>query len=447
MLRQSGPSKAVTLPSIYIRLSEILVSKGKSARTNKEWAKGVVRLTFQGLELLPPKSDDAIPPVPENQPSGDLVQRRPTPQERAVLISEARMIVPPPGQPNVLVNINEKVDKDIAFDPETGSFAFRLRSRVGESVIPDLIERLVRVERLVEFIQVFQKHEKALKCESVSLGKIVFTYGNIAAGNRSDAMDLDTTTSHPYKATVDFNAMETSMTLVLERHNPHLRILDYLVMVLNGSGGLNDVASLLPLTLPVLRGLDAIETAWTPAPDTEKGEVFVNVRAVDWYMIRYDLKQTASTPDSPPTMRKIMFEVRLRHRRGEPWWYVRRSDTINRTSKDVDEIDEALKSVWKSKGTGWEGMRVSGVAQVHGVEELLEKVDEVIRCLPILNAEAPNAPAPTLAAVPAAALSKQVRPQAPQQQQRHQPTPNQSQGQSQSQGRSNPLKREVVEID
>ena len=439
MLRRSRPSKAVTLPSIYIRLSEILGSKDKSARKKTQWAKGIVRLTFQGLELLPQKSEDPIIPIPESQASGDPAQRHP-PQERAVMISEARMMVPDPGQPNVFVNINEKVDKDIAFDPETGSFAFRLRSRVGESVIPDLVERLVRVERLVEFIQVFQKHEKTLKCGSVSLGKIVFTYGDSAASNESDSMDLDTT-SHPYKATVDFSTMESSMTLVLEQHNPHLRISDYLSMVLNGPGGLNDVASLLPLTLPVLRAFDAIENAWMPAPNTDKGDVFVNVRSADWYMVRYNLKQTSSSPDAPPHMRKVMFEVRLRHRRGDPWWYIKRSDTVNRDSKVVDEIDEALKSVWNAEGPGWRGMRVSGVAQMRGVEGLLGKVDEVIRNLPVLSAEAP-APAPA-----AAMLSSKARPQAPLQQQRQQPTPNQSQGQSQSQGRNNPLKREVVEID
>lgn len=444
MLRQSRPSKAVTLPSIYVRLSELLVSKGKSARTGNAWAKDVVRLTFQGLELVLPKSGDVIASTPGSQVFGDPVPQRPHPQENAVMISEARMIVPGPDKPNVLVNINEKVDNDIAFDPESGSFAFRLRSRVGESIIPDLVERLVRVERLVDFIQVLQKHEKALKCESVSLGKIVFTYGNASPSNGSDAMDLDIT-SHPYKVIVDFSAMENSMTLVLERYNPHLRIADLLAKVLNGRQGLDGVASLLPLTLPVLRGLDAIENAWTPPPDTDKGEVFVNVRAVDWYMVRYNLKQPSPNSGDPPKMRKIMFEVRLRHRRGDPWWYIKRSDMASR-NKETDDIDEALKPVWTSEGPGWRGMRVSGVAQVSGVEELLGKLDEVIRNLPVSDAEAP-APAPAPAAVSAAAPIKQpARPQAPQQQ-RQQPTPNQSQGQSQSQGRNNLLKREVVEID
>jgi mediator of RNA polymerase II transcription subunit 14 len=236
--------------------------------------------------------------------------------------------------------------------------------------------------------------------------------------------------------------MENSMTLVLEPGNPHLRITDYLAKVLNGPEGLDGVATLLPLTLPVLRGFDALENAWTPTSDADKGTVHMNVRAVDWYMIRYDVKQPSPNPDAPLKMRRILFEVRLRHRRGDPWWYIKRSDNVTRNNKESDDIDEALKPVWNSKGTGWQGMRVSGVAQINGVEELLSKLDEVVRNLPVPNAEVL---APPPAAVPATAPpSKQVRPQAPQQQ-RQQPTPNQSQ--SQSQGRNNPLKREVVEID
>ena len=363
------------------------------------------------------------------------------------MITEARMNVSEPNGPNVLININEKVDKDIAFDPESGSFAFRLRSQIGESVIPDLVERLVRVERLVEFIQVLQKHERALKCESASLGKIVFTYGNISVSHGLDAMELD---AHPYKATVDFSVMENNMTLVLERGNPHLRISDFLAKVLNGSEGLDGVASVLPLTLPVLRGLDGIENAWTPAPDTDKGEVFVNVRAVDWYMIRYNLKQPVPAPESPPRIRKIMLEVKLKHRRGDPWWYVKRSvkqsDIASRSNKETDDIDVALKSVWTSEGPGWRGMLVSAVAQINGVEELLGKLDEVIRNLPVPDDAAPAA-AP--AAVPTAVPPKQhARAQAPKQQQRQQqPTPNQGRIQGQSQGRNKPFKQEIVEID
>jgi mediator of RNA polymerase II transcription subunit 14 len=437
MLRQGRPSKAVTLPSIYIPLNELLPRKGKSTQTDDKLIQGVVRLTFQGLEVLPQKSSAALS-SPKDQAFSDMTPRPPTLQETAIMITEARMKVP---KPSALVNINERVDRDIAFDAESGSFAFRLRSRVGESVIPDLIERLVRVERLVEFIQVLQKHKKSLKCETVSLRKIIFTYGKVSPSNGSDPMDLDTA-SHLYKATVDFSAMENTMALILERDNPHLRIADHLTKVLNGKEGLNGVATLLPLTLPVLRGIDAIENAWTPAQYYENGEVFVNVRAADWYIIRYNLKQPSPNATSPPGIRKIMFEIRLRHRRGDPWWYIRRSDVSSR-SKETDDVDEALKPLWASTGTGWRGMSISGVAQASGVEELLEKIDEIIRNLPVGEGEAPAA-----APVPTAAPPKQGRPQASQQQQQQrqqQPTPNQSQ--SQSQGKSNPIKQEIVEID
>jgi mediator of RNA polymerase II transcription subunit 14 len=436
MLRKGKPSKAVTLPSIYIRLEELIPSKGRSARTGQKWARDVVRLSFQGLELLPQKPSNAVTPAsPRNQAPSEVAPQRPIFQESAVMITEARMIIP---KPNALVNINERVDRDIAFDAESGSFAFRLRSRVGESVIPELVERLIRVERLVEFIQVLQKHESALKCQTVSLGKIIFTYGNISPNSGSDAMDLDST-SHLYKATVDFSTVENTMALILERENPHLRIADHLGKVLNGTEGLDGVATLLPLTLPVLHGLDAIEAAWTPSQYTEKGEVFMNVRAVDWYIIRYNLKQTSPTPNLSPRVRKIMFEVRLRQRRGDPWWYIRRTD--NSRNKETDDIDEAIKPLWSAKGAGWQGMRVSGVAQAGGVEELLEKIDEIVRNLPVGEFEASVA---IPAVVPASAPPKQTRPQGPQQQQRQQqPTPNQSQ----NQGRNNPMKREIVEID
>jgi mediator of RNA polymerase II transcription subunit 14 len=91
-------------------------------------------------------------------------------------------------------------------------------------------------------------------------------------------------------------------------------------------------------------------------------------------------------------------------------------------------------------------MRVSAVAQINGVEELLGKLDEVIRNLPVPDDDAPAA-AP--AAVPTAAPPKQhARLQAPKQQQRQQqPTPNQGRIQGQSQGRNKTFKQEIVEID
>jgi len=135
----------------------------------------------------------------------------------------------------------------------------------------------------------------------------------------------------------------------------------------------------------------------------------------------------------------------MRQRRGAPWWHIRRPD--NARSKETDDLDEALKPLWADKGRGWLGMRTGAVAEAHGAEELIGKVDDIVRKL--VTSEVAVA-APPIAQTPAPApapVQNQARAPAPaqQQQRQQQPTPNQSQ--NQSQGRNATVKREVVEID
>ncbi|PVH89469.1 MED14-domain-containing protein [Cadophora sp. DSE1049] len=439
MLGKGRLSKALTLPSVYARFSDLVPSKNRLPRTGKPWAKDIIRITFQGVEMFSSDFNDAgdldspvqsqmmQTPMTGSQPPSIVPKRPYSAGERSVLITEAQMLVP---LPQALLNINEQVDKDIVFNAQTGSFAIRLHSRVGESVVPVLIERMVRVERLVEFVQVLHKHEKTLVCEMVSLGKIVFTYRHNSSATGADAMDVDLA-SNMYRATVDFSSTDNVMALVLERGNPHLRIADTLAKILNGPEGLDGIATFLPLTLPVLRALDIIETAWCSDELSAKGEAFVNVRAADSYLISAVLMP-----------RKVAFEVRLRQRKGVPWWYVQRTDNASR-GKGEDSLDEALKPLWNASGLRWQGMRVSAVAQGSGTETLLVKVDEVVRNF-AMSGKGLDVIAPAQVSVPGP--QKQAPPRQQQQQQRQQqPTPNQSQ--NQSQGRNNAPKREVVEID
>src|SRR6185437_5988816 len=83
--------------------------------------------------------------------------------------------------------------------------------------ISSLVERISSIGRLVNFVQVLQRHQSTLVCESISLGKMVFKYGH--------------STAHPlpeYRATVDFSIGDHKILLLLEKGNPHLRIIDYL---------------------------------------------------------------------------------------------------------------------------------------------------------------------------------------------------------------------------
>lgn len=487
MLRQINPSRAITIPSIYMLVEDILPS---SKKVGREWAKNAMRLTFQGIEVVPqiqaaaendlnglstPSTQPQVPQTsgPGSQQISPQGRRKPTQrEENAFMVIEARMLLP---KAKSIESINPRVDPDIAFDSRTGSFAFRLRCLVGEAVIDKLVEVAVRVERLVDFAQVLGKHErsKSLKCGTVSLGRITFTYGNTPPSVDVNSMDVDLETGF-YKATIDFSSAESTMALILERGNPHIRILDYLNKVLNSTEGLNGVATLLTQTLPVNRGLDSIEKNW-PLPNNPESEMFVNVRATDCYIIQYIIRQLP-VKDSKiePTRLTYRFRVGLRVRRGEPWWWVQRADKDSRT-KETDALDDALKPLWTSSGPGWLGMRISGVATKDGIQELLEKLDEAMRAFAmseetviVLAATASRIqPAPQ---VPAAAPAQPVAPvlqpprqhtqsnshrqqqqmlqqqqQRQQQQQQQLHTPNQSQ--SQSQGRSQQVKREVVEID
>lgn len=421
------PSKGITLPSIYARLSEMLPSQNVSPRTRKPWAKDIVRITFQGLEV---KSQS-----PQLAQQGTSSPQQILPAEDSTLVvTEARMVVP---LSTSMTGLNELVDRDIAWHAPSGSIAFKIKSRVGESIIQPLIERAVRVERLVDYVQVLQTHHKTLECESISLGKISFSYA-------TQPLEADLSSSaQKYLAEIDFG-MANDIKLDLKTEgDPLVRIVDFFTMILNDSAhGFNAVARFMPLTLPLLRGLDAMETSWVDLSEDEERCCYILARAVDWYFIRFDFTQpSVAGSGSPPPLRKVTFEVKLKPRKGDPYWYIQRTD--NQDAAAPDDLDLALKSVWNTTSGEWLGMRLSAIASPLAVESLLAKLNSVVRDVassPVsVPAAAPSAvapnPIPVIAKVPS-------RPQSTNQQRQQ---GNQRQLSNQNQGRMNPNK--VIEID
>jgi len=398
---QNGPPKAnpsiMKLPAVFVKLSDILPSKNKAPRTGKAWAKDMLKLSFQGLENSSKMSSSVKrqsggPPEPPpvsgvatSRVDSEL-KRSEEADEKAVVIAEACLIKP---MPSSLDLVKQRVDKDIAFHPKSGGFAFRLHAKVGEPAILPLVERLQRVEQLVDFVEVVKKHEKTLHCESVSLGQVIFSYGSASSSASSahpDAMAIDSQISR-HRATIDFSGANAPMTMNLEPGNPQIRILDHLTKTLNSPLGLNGVATLLPLTLPLMAAFEAIEDAWTPLAD--RGDAIIFNRAVDWHILRYNL-----TPDSQEQQaRKVMFQIRLQHRRGQPWWCVRREKEPSRGEQKstnlADDIDTALKAVWEDnpEGEEWRGMQSSGIARIEGVEELVRRVDDVVRSIAVITSK------------------------------------------------------------
>ncbi|ELR10336.1 mediator complex subunit [Pseudogymnoascus destructans] len=366
-------------PALYVMLSTLLPSKNRSPRTGKPWAKDVLKVSFQGIETLeqkeaatsPAGGSSQSPSNPPTAPSGPVGPRQSDTEEGAIMIAEGHMETAIPAG----LLVKQHVDKDIAFHPSTSAFAFRLQARVGEPSIAPLIERLQRVERLVDFVQVINAHPYSLHCESVSLSRLIFSYGCV----QSPSPNQPHTESPRYQAIIDFSSQTSKLELQLEAGNPHIRILDHLTKILNSPLGLHGLATILPLTLPVLRALDAAEDSWEDLPSSE---LQILCRAADWYAVRYILTPPSDGDNkSPAPPKRIIFEIRL-HRRGNvPWWCMRRDQKHNATT--VDPLDLALKEkVWTRSEKGvWMGMQCAAIAQTGGAEAMVLRVDSAMRDL------------------------------------------------------------------
>ncbi|KFY13905.1 hypothetical protein V492_02979 [Pseudogymnoascus sp. VKM F-4246] len=362
-------------PALYVRLSTLLPSKNKSPRTGKPWAKDVLKVSFQGIETLEKKNAgtspaDASDQTPSNPPSGLAGLRQQDTEEGAIMIAEGHMETAIPAG----LLVKQHVDKDIAFHPSTSAFAFRLQARVGEPSIAALIERLQRVERLVDFVQVINAHPDSLHCESVSLSRLIFSYGCVQVPGPNQPH----TESPRYQAIIDFSSQTSQLELQLEAGNPHIRILDHLNKILNSPLGLHGLAIILPITLPVLRALDAAEDSWEDIPSSE---LQILCRAADWYAVRYILTPPSDGGNNalPAAPKRVVFEIRL-HRRGNvPWWCMRRDQKHNAAT--VDPLDLALKEkVWTGGEKGvWMGMQCAAIARTSGAEGMVLRVDSAMR--------------------------------------------------------------------
>lgn len=398
---QPGP---INLPSIYLRMSSIVSIK--SPRSTKPWAHDFVKFSFQGLHYLEQS---------EATSDASSISR-----EQAIIIAEARIVTP---LPMAFAKLSRKVDRDIAYNDKTGCFAFRLLCDVGDSIVSLLVERLKSVHRLMELVEVLRRHEATLDCESISLGQICFSY----------RMDGATQSNDSYRAVIDLSRPSTPMRLELLAGNPHIRVLDSLSRILNSSEGLDGVAILLPITLPVLRAFESIETRWSEEAMLDKGEVLVSVRAIDNYVLRYKIRRSPSDSDAV----QVGFQLRLMEKKGKAFWYMRRQ--VN-ASRPADELDDRLsQSVWAAHDKDWNPVTHGAIAIGNGAEQALDAIDQVMRSV---------AEDPTITIEPGRKAMHSSA-DALQSQQRSMPAPNVQSQQQPPQPQPRGMKREleVVEID
>lgn len=339
----SSSSRPFTLPTIYARLSEMLQHRpGQRPSFLSLWANEVISIDFKGLG----------PPEEVATARVDALQRR---EMRTTGISEARVRVSNRAK---FQFIKGHLDHDVFYNHRIGEFRFRLRVQMGTPSISVLVARLRALERVLDFVDAIRRAGKDVVPESVTLREVVFTYGG-------------TQEQRPWKVRLDVGK-EQRVNVILEKGNPHLRIIDYLRAIAN-STKFEELPLWLNFTLPLCRSLERLEDAWERVVTLGHGTCFVFHNAPGWVGIRFSLVPTHAR-------RVLQLVIRARRRRGQYMWFVSRSENDPNARNENDEFNKVLKQrVWSASGDGFKGLSTGAQALPdRGIENLLALISDSI---------------------------------------------------------------------
>ncbi|KAL8940601.1 MAG: hypothetical protein Q9211_002196 [Gyalolechia sp. 1 TL-2023] len=227
----------------------------------------------------------------------------------------------------------------VKFHPKSGAFAFCLRSPVGQSTIPAVLDRLARVQRLIDYTTTLQAFK--LKGQNLGLDHLEFTYAP---------------ESQNCRVKISFTS-DMLPQFALNHGNPHLRIQDQLTTLFRRTNGLDQVIHFLQLSLPLMCAFVAIEAAHTN--DT----VTILPRSADWYQVRYQ---------DPPGR----FDLRLRRRREKLMWFVRHLG-LEKGEEQDRRVRDQLDSIIRGRGESWAGVNPGIAATLNGIEALLKRIDDI----------------------------------------------------------------------
>lgn len=406
-------SSRMQLPAINVRLSEILPSHSGDSKAKKPWALDFVRISFKGVDTTPTK-----------------------PGRRLRIIAEAQLNVTDKSK---FALLKGRVDRDVLFNRISGAFSLTLREETGRSVMKTLGNKLQQIDRLVDLLDAIRQQHHLVNCESVNLGKVVFTYGDPVEAQNSSGPPRPVLAPGSHSANSQSKRWKVTLALddgkgtnvTLEEGCPHLRVLDFLTKIVNNSASFMSLPYFLAITLPLHRALDKVSTAWTSESLRGRGAVVVIPNAIDAMIVRFDILPPVRPYGAPqevpaPPPRFVRLEMKLMTRNSVPWWYIRRSAADNASADD--EFNRVLKKIWdgkSDKGTGtWRGVATGALADPHsGIEPCMTAIEEALKTLV-------GTPPPR--AVPAAPMT--VGATGPGQQGQAQPAwprqPNQKQGQA-----------------
>jgi mediator of RNA polymerase II transcription subunit 14 len=354
-------SSRTRMPALFVRFASILPSQGGDRETRRprdSWAGEYIQILFRGVR------------------NHALASSR-----QFTVSADVRVLVRDKSKFSLLKG---HVDHDVYYHARSGTFRLHLQTEIGKSFIDVLATRLKALDRLVEFVAAIHRRSDTVKCESVTLRKVVFTYG---PPNAEQPL-VDGQTSTPWRVVLDL-AKSEKVSVTLEKGNPHIRVRDMLDKLVNSPVGFEQLPFWLQTSLSLHRGLDAMEDSWVNIASDNHGELHIVPRSIDWFNIYFELSTQANKP-----ARHLCLSVRCRQRRGQLWWSLERAQRSGEPpKKDSDEFDTALQPVFDSRGDGWIGQGKSAVARCAGtgIEDLLVKVSDALKILSAGGAAQPAA--------------------------------------------------------
>lgn len=332
--------------------------------TTSHWATQIVQLKYLGPAPM------TIPQFKALIESHGSLQRPPPPLR---VIAEATVGVKNRANFDLFPSM---LDRMVSYDHRRGMFTLGFRAEVSSGVIPQLRERMEELDRLVDIVDALRRGGKHVVAENITLRNITFTYDSAPAvlpPNQLPTANQDA--QPPYKVQLVLaKDKDVGVKVVLERGNPHLRVIDYLRDAAN-SPTFGKLPAWFIFTLPLFRALERMQDAWDPVLAKGQGACYIFHKSLDWVTIRFAI--------SGAQARRVNLDIQPADKEGNLMWHIHRSTTDANASNENDEFNKMLKQrVWSASGNGFKGL-VNGAAATwdSGIESLLTLISESVLAL------------------------------------------------------------------
>ncbi|KAF1811269.1 MED14-domain-containing protein [Eremomyces bilateralis CBS 781.70] len=306
-----------------------------------------------------------------------------------------------------------------------GTFALYLRTKFGESPFGMLVNRINSLALLRDFVTTLDRKGLGSQIRSIDLDSISFAYGELirrrqsqeapiqeanetngASGSAPGRGQLTPKELSEFSVSLRFDDPSEPMVLEFDGTNPHRRLRSQLSHLLHsaGPGAFSTFINALARTGPLMAAAAKMEnnamvssahssssSASTAPPNPTNGTpsttvspyLTIHTRSVDNVRFSY-------------TAPRCLLDARLRTRRGSLEWVFEKVGTRApprpqssaagaqrmqpaAPSEEELRVTRSLDPVFSGRGSGWQGMRTAVVAELEGVGEVVERLDECVR--------------------------------------------------------------------